>query len=90
MNCTGKAHQYKCTIKPLDEEMIVRAARECGRVVTCEEHSVVGGLGEAVAMVLSQKCLVPMRNVGVQDVFGRSGSAWTLLDQHGIRKETIS
>ena len=55
-----------CTIKPLDEEMIVRAARECGRVVTCEEHSVVGGLGEAVAMVLSQKCPVLMRYVGVQ------------------------
>lgn len=73
-----------CSIKPLDEEMIVRAARECGRVVTCEEHSVVGGLGEAVAMVLTQKCPVPMRYVGVQDIFGRSGPAWTLLDQHGM------
>lgn len=73
-----------CSIKPLDEEMIIMAARECGKVVTCEEHSVIGGLGEAVAMVLSQKCPVPMRYVGVQDVFGRSGPAWTLLDRHGM------
>ena len=73
-----------CSIKPLDEELVIKAARECKKVVTCEEHSVVGGLGEAVAMVLTQKCPVPMRYVGVQDIFGRSGPAWTLLDQHGM------
>ena len=78
-----------CTIKPLDEEIVVKAARECGRVVTCEEHSIIGGLGEAVAGVLSEKCPTPMRRVGVEDVFGHSGPAWEVLKQFGLSEENI-
>lgn len=79
-----------CTIKPLDEEIIIKAAQECGRVVTCEEHSIFGGLGEAVAGVLSEKCPTPMRRVGVQDEFGHSGPAWEVLKQFGLCAEHIA
>jgi len=78
-----------CSIKPLDEEIILKAAKECGKVVTAEEHSVIGGLGEAVAAVLSEKCPVPMRRVGVQDEFGHSGPAVALLKQFGLSAENI-
>ncbi len=78
-----------CTIKPLDEEIVLKAARECGAVVTCEEHSVFGGLGEAVAGVLGEKCPTKMRRVGVKDVFGHSGPAWDLLEQFGLRSDAI-
>ncbi len=73
-----------CTIKPLDEELVVTAARECGKVITCEEHSVIGGLGEAVAALLSETQPTPMRRIGVQDVFGYSGPAAELLKQFGL------
>ena len=79
-----------CTVKPLDEEMVVKAARECGRLVTCEEHSILGGLGEAVAAVLGERCPTPMRRVGVRDVFGHSGPAWDLLAQFGLRADAIA
>ena len=78
-----------CTIKPLDEELVVKAAKECGAVVTCEEHSILGGLGEAVAAVLGEQCPVPIRRVGVRDVFGHSGPAWELLEQFGLRSDAI-
>ena len=78
-----------CTIKPLDEELVVKAAKECGAVVTCEEHSILGGLGEAVAAVLGEQCLVPIRRGGVRDVFGHSGPAWELLEQFGLRSDAI-
>ena len=78
-----------CTIKPLDEELVVKAAKECGAVVTCEEHSILGGLGEAVAAVLGEQCPVPIRRVGVKDVFGHSGPAWELLEQFGLRSDAI-
>ena len=78
-----------CTIKPLDEELVVKAAKECGAVVTCEEHSILGGLGEAVAAVLGEQCPIPMRRVGVRDVFGHSGPAWELLEQFGLRSNAI-
>lgn len=78
-----------CTVKPLDEEIVVRAARECGAVVTCEEHSIFGGLGEAVAGLLGEQCPTPMRRVGVKDVFGHSGPAWELLEQFGLRSDAI-
>ena len=78
-----------CTIKPLDEELVVKAAKECGAVVTCEEHSILGGLGEAVAAVLGEQCPIPMRRVGVKDVFGHSGPAWKLLEQFGLRSDAI-
>ena len=58
-----------CTIKPLDEEIVVKAAKECGKVITCEEHSIIGGLGEAVAGVLSEKCPTMIRRIGVNDEF---------------------
>ena len=78
-----------CTIKPLDEELVVKAAKECGAVVTCEEHSILGGLGEAAAAVLGEQCPIPMRRVGVRDVFGHSGPAWELLEQFGLRSDAI-
>ena len=78
-----------CTIKPLDEELVLKAAKECGKIVTCEEHSVIGGLGEAVCSLLSEKCPVPVRRIGVNDVFGHSGPANDLLKQFGLCAENI-
>ena len=78
------------TIKPLDEALVLKAARECGRVVTCEEHSVIGGLGEAVAALLGEKLPTPIRRVGVQDVFGHSGPAWEVLRQFGLSSDNIA
>ena len=72
------------TIKPLDEELILNAARDCGKVITCEEHSVIGGLGEAVCALLSEKQPTPVRRIGVQDKFGCSGPAWDLLREYGL------
>lgn len=77
------------TIKPLDEELITEAARETGRVVTVEEHSVVGGLGEAVCGLLAARCPVPVLRIGVDDVFGRSGPAVALLKEFGLCAEGI-
>ena len=77
------------TIKPLDEELILRAARECGRIVTCEEHSVIGGLGEAVSALLAEKLPVPVRRIGVNDEFGHSGPAADLLKDFGLSAENI-
>jgi len=79
-----------CTIKPLDEELVLKAARDCGRIVTCEEHSVIGGLGEAVCALLSEKHPVPVRRVGVNDEFGHSGPAAALLKQFGLSAEHIA
>ena len=78
-----------CTIKPLDEELVLQAAKECGRVVTCEEHSIIGGLGEAVCSLLSEKCPTPVRRIGVNDEFGHSGPAVELLKQFGLSAEHI-
>ena len=78
-----------CTIKPLDEEIVLKAAKECGKVITAEEHNVIGGLGEAVCAVLSEKLPTPVRRVGVQDVFGCSGPAWDLLKFYGLDAATI-
>ena len=77
------------TIKPLDEEIVIKAAKECGKVITAEEHNVIGGLGEAVCAVLSEKLPTPVRRVGVQDVFGCSGPAWDLLKKFGLDAATI-
>ena len=78
-----------CTIKPLDEELVLQAARECGRVITCEEHSVIGGLGEAVCALLSERCPTPVRRIGVNDEFGHSGPAADLLRQFGLCADHI-
>lgn len=73
------------TIKPLDEELVLKAARECGRIVTCEEHSTIGGLGEAVCAVIAKHGLpCPVERVGVNDEFGHSGPAGVLLEQFGL------
>lgn len=72
------------TIKPLDEELVLKAARECGKIVTCEEHSIIGGLGEAVCALLSEKLPTPVRRIGVNDEFGHSGPAGALLEQFGL------
>ena len=75
------------TIKPLDEELIVAAAKETGKVVTVEEHSVIGGLGSAVCDALAEKCPVPVKKIGVQDVFGESGPAVALLAKYKLDGE---
>ena len=72
------------TIKPLDEELVVAAAKETGKVVTVEEHSVIGGLGGAVCEVLSEKCPVPVKRIGVNDVYGESGPAVKLIEKYGL------
>lgn len=72
------------TIKPLDEDLIVKSASKTGRVVTAEEHSVIGGLGSAVCDVLAAKCPVPVEKLGVNDVFGESGPAVDLLKKYGL------
>ena len=78
-----------CTIKPLDEELVVKAARECGKIITCEEHSVIGGLGEAVCSVVSEKLPVPVRRIGVMDQFGHSGPANEVLRDYGLTADNI-
>ena len=77
------------TIKPLDEELVLKAAQECGKIITCEEHSVIGGLGEAVCALLSEKRPTLVRRIGVNDEFGHSGPAADLLKQFGLSAEHI-
>ena len=77
------------TIKPLDEELVIEAAKKCGKVITCEEHSVIGGLGEAVCAVLAEKCPTIVRRIGVNDEFGHSGPAAALLKQFGLSADHI-
>ena len=77
------------TIKPLDEELIVESAKATGKVVTVEEHSVIGGLGSAVCDCLSAKCPTPVTKIGVQDVYGHSGPAVELLKEFGLDGEGV-
>lgn len=77
------------TIKPLDTDLILKAAKETGRLLVVEEHSVIGGLGEAVASYLSETCPVPVKKLGVNDVFGHSGPAVDLLKEFGLSAENI-
>ena len=77
------------TIKPIDREAIIAAARETGAIVTAEEHNVMGGLGSTVSEVVGEHCPVPVLKVGVQDTFGRSGNADQLLEMYGISTGTI-
>ena len=79
-----------CTIKPLDEEIVLKAARECKKLITCEEHSIIGGLGEAVCGLVSEKCPVPVKRIGVMDEFGHSGPAVDLLKEFGLSAENIA
>ncbi len=73
-----------CTIKPLDEELVAASARKTGRVVTAEEHSVIGGLGGAVCEALCRLAPVPVCRIGMQDVFGESGSAGALVEKYRL------
>ena len=77
------------TIKPLDEELVLKAAQDCGKIITCEEHSIIGGLGDAVCSLLSEKLPTPVRRIGVNDEFGHSGPAGALLKQFGLSAEHI-
>ena len=77
------------TIKPLDEALVLSAAQKCGKIITCEEHSIIGGLGEAVASLLCEKQPTPLRRIGVNDEFGHSGPAAALLKQFGLCAENI-
>ena len=77
------------TIKPLDEELVLKAAKECGRVITCEEHSVIGGLGEAVCSFLSETYPTPVKRIGVNDQFGFSGPAYEVLREFGLCADNI-
>ena len=78
------------TIKPIDKDIICKAAKETGVIVTAEEHSVIGGLGSAVADVVTECCPVPVVKVGVNDVFGHSGPAVDLLKEFGLCAENIA
>jgi len=77
------------TIKPIDKEAVVQAARSTGAIVTAEEHSIIGGLGSAVAEVLVEECPVPMKRIGVADTFGGSGKPDDLLKHYGLTSEDI-
>lgn len=78
------------TIKPLDEELVLASAKKTGRVFTAEEHSILGGLGSAVAEVLSEKCPTKLTRIGVNDVFGESGPAAELIHKYGLDAEGIA
>ena len=77
------------TIKPLDEEIIIKAAKECGKIVTAEEHSVIGGLGSAVAETVVKNCPCRVAMVGQHDVFGESGKPAELLKKYGMTSDDI-
>lgn len=77
------------TIKPLDCELIVSLAQKIGKVVTAEEHSTIGGLGSAVAELLSEECPTKLKRVGIKDVFGQSGSPEVLLEHYGLTSKDI-
>ena len=77
------------TIKPLDEELIIKSAKKTGKVVTAEEHSIIGGLGGAVCEVLSEKAPTPVCRIGMNDIFGESGSAGALVAKYSLDAEGI-
>ena len=77
------------TIKPIDKDLIIKAAKETKGIVTAEEHSIIGGLGSAVTEVVSEACPVPVLRVGVNDVFGESGTPNELLEKYGLTAENI-
>ena len=78
------------TIKPIDREIIAKAARETGAIVTAEEHNIIGGLGSAVAEVICEECPVPMARVGMKDTYGHSGTVPALLEAYGLTPEKIA
>jgi transketolase len=77
------------TIKPIDKDLVLRAAKETGCIITSEEANILGGLGSAVAEVVSEGCPVPVIRHGVEDQFGRSGKAQAVLDAYGLNAAGI-
>ncbi|MBQ8720172.1 MAG: transketolase family protein [Clostridia bacterium] len=77
------------TVKPIDSELLAKAAAETGAIVTAEEHNIIGGLGAAVSETVSEICPVPVVRVGVNDTFGRSGTVPALLEYYGLTAENI-
>lgn len=77
------------TIKPIDKDIIIKAARETGAIVTAEEHNVFGGLGSAVAEVVVQNCPVPVKMVAIQDKYGKSGKPYPLMEMYGLTAQNI-
>lgn len=77
------------TIKPIDAELIIKAAKETKRIVTAEEHSIIGGLGSAVLETISEECPVPVIRIGVKDTFGESGKPNELLEKYGLTEKEI-
>jgi transketolase len=77
------------TIKPIDEEILIKAARETRCIVTVENHSIIGGLGSAVAEILSENEPALLKRIGIQDVFGESGSLEDLFNKYGLTSENI-
>jgi transketolase len=78
------------TIKPLDKDIIIKAAKETGAIVTAEEHNIIGGLGSAVAEAVCEGCPVPVARVGVEDKFGKSGKVPPLLEEYGLTAANIA
>ena len=78
------------TIKPIDRALIVEWAQKTGAIVTAEEHSIIGGLGSAVSEVLATECPTPLEMVGIEDVFGESGTAAALVEKFGLTKEHLA
>ena len=78
------------TVKPIDREILVEAAKDCGKIITVEEHNIIGGLGEAVCAVLAEECPVPVKRIGVNDEFGHSGPAAALLKEFGLSADSIA
>ena len=77
------------TIKPIDEELVLDCARTCGKIVTIEEATIIGGLGSAVCEVVSEQCPVPVKRIGMPDIFGKSGAGAELLDEFGLNADHI-
>ena len=77
------------TIKPIDKDIVLAAAKECGKIVTVEEHNIIGGLGEAVCALLAEEYPIPVKRIGVNDEFGHSGEAGELLEQFGLCASNI-
>ena len=77
------------TIKPIDRELIINAAKETGAIVTAEEHSIIGGLGSAISEVVSEECPVVVKKVGVKDTFGESATPAELLKKYALNAEDI-
>lgn len=78
------------TIKPIDRDIIIKAAKETGRIITVEEHSIIGGLGEAVCSVTSESCPVPVTKIGIKDIYGHSGPAVELIKEFGLDSESLA